>query len=77
MRRGGAAAFSAELGGPNVDRCWLVSLAYAGGDLGRVAYREIGGAFTCGERLARVARKCYNVPTESTSDAANVVALLH
>ena len=37
--------FFAELGGPNVDRCWLVSLAYAGGDLGRVAFREIGGAF--------------------------------
>ena len=37
--------FLAELGDPNVDRCWLVSLAYAGGDLGRVAFREIGGAF--------------------------------
>ena len=36
--------FLAELGGPNVDRCWLVSLAYRGGDLGRVAYREISGA---------------------------------
>jgi hypothetical protein len=36
--------FLAELAGPNVDRCWLVSLAYGGGDLGRVAYREINGA---------------------------------
>jgi hypothetical protein len=42
--RGARAFFRSELADPNVDRCWLVSLAYAGGDLQRVAYREIGGA---------------------------------
>jgi hypothetical protein len=38
------AQFLSELADPDVDRCWLVSLAYAGGDLTRVAYREISGA---------------------------------
>jgi len=42
--RGARAFFRSELADPHVDRCWLVSLTYAGGDLQRVAYREIGGA---------------------------------
>jgi hypothetical protein len=36
--------FESILGDPNVERCWLISLSYEGGDLQRIAYREIAGA---------------------------------
>jgi hypothetical protein len=38
---------------------------------------SLAARFRCSEQMARVAWKCYNVPTESTFDAAHVAALLH
>jgi hypothetical protein len=33
--------FMSELAAPDVDRCWVVVLAYSGGDLSRVAIRHV------------------------------------
>ena len=42
-RRGPAVLVLLSVAGLLRPEAWLVSLAYAGGDLQRVAYREIGG----------------------------------